>query len=113
MTFSLEKFKQIALFVTPLILPAFGVDPTLTNLIVHGITVAETALDGAPKSGAQKKALALEAVNTGLSIVNQAKPGAVDVSQGSAAVSGAIDAVIQAINFGQNIPVKVPAPPVL
>lgn len=106
MSFDFNKFKQIALFVTPLVLPAFGVDPALTNLIVHGVTLAEDAANGSPKTGAQKKALALEAVQTGLQIVNQAKPGAVDVDQASTAVSDSIDAVIKAINLAKNIPVK-------
>lgn len=112
MKFDLTKFKQIALFVTPLVLPAFGVDPALTNLIVHGVTVAETAFTGEPKSGAQKKALALEAVQTGLAIVNQAKPGSVNVAEATGAVSDSIDAVIKAVNLAKNIPVKTgePAP---
>lgn len=112
MKFDLNKFKQIALFVTPLVLPAFGVDPNLTNLIVHGVVLAETAANGEPKTGAQKKALALEAVQTGLNIVNQAKPGSVDVDQASTAVSDGIDAVIKAVNLAKNIPVKTgePAP---
>lgn len=106
MAFDFEKFRQIALFVAPLVLPAFGVNPALTNLIVHGVTLAEAAANGSPKTGAQKKALALEAVQTGLQIVNEAKPGAVDVEQASSAVSDSIDAVIKAVNLAKNVPVK-------
>lgn len=106
MKFDLDKFKQLALFLTPLILPAFGVDQTLTNLVVHGVMLAETAANGDPKTGAQKKAIALDAVETGLGIVNKVKPGSVDIPQASEATSEAIDAVIKAINLAKNVPVK-------
>lgn len=106
MKFDFDKFKQLALFLTPLILPAFGVDQTLTNLIVHGVTLAESAANGDPKTGAQKKAIALEAVQTGLGIVNQVKPGTVDAAEANEAVSDSIDAVIKAINLAKHVPVK-------
>lgn len=105
MAFNLDKFKQLALFLTPLVLPAFGVDPALTNLIVHGVTLAETAANGNPKTGAEKKAIALDAIKTGLDAVNAARPGTVNVGEVLDAANDGIDSTLKAIKAAKNVPV--------
>lgn len=101
-----KKFEQAVLFAAPLILPAVGVPAEAVNLVVHGVLVAEHAANGDPKTGAQKKAIALDAIETGLKVVNEAKPGTVDVAQVLDAASDGIDATIKAVNAAHNIPVR-------
>lgn len=106
MHFDLKKFEQAALFVAPLVLQSFGVPAEVVNLTIHGIIVAEHAANGDPKTGAEKKAIALEVVKTGLDAVNAARPNTVDVTQLLGAVNGGIDATVAGIHAAHNIPVR-------
>lgn len=116
MHFDLGKFITVAEFITPLVLPAFGVPPAVTNLVIHGITVAQTidARSQTGMSGAEKKAVAMDIVTTGLNAVNAAKPGTIDVPELTGAVSDGIDVTIKAIKAAKDIPVHAedltPAP---
>lgn len=102
--FNLGMFKQALLFTAPILLPAFGVPGAVVNLGIHAILTAEQASQGEPKSGAEKKAIALEIVRTGLEGVNAAKPGTVNVGEVMAAVDGGIDATIAGIKAAKNVP---------
>lgn len=102
--FNLGMFKQALLFTAPIMLPAFGVPGEVVNMAIHGILTAEQAGQGDPKGGAQKKAIALEIVRTGLEGFNAVKPGTIDVPQVLEAVDGGIDATLQGINAAKNIP---------
>lgn len=104
MHFDFRKFTQAALFVAPMVLPAFGVPAEVVNTVVHGILVAEHAGNGDPKVKGEKKAIALEAIKVGLEAVNEAKPGTVNVDEVLAAADGGIDATIKGINAAKNIP---------
>lgn len=103
-----RKFGQIVQVVAPITLGLAGVPPIITNLVVHGIQVAEQASEdtGVPKTGAEKKSIAMDAVVTGLNAVNAAKPGTVDVAELTNVVSAGIDETIAAVNAAKNIPVK-------
>jgi hypothetical protein len=104
MHFDFRKFTQAALFVAPILLPAFGVPAEAINIVVHGVLVAEHAANGSPKSGADKKAIALDAIKTGLEAVNAARPGSVNVDEVLSAADGGIDATVKGINAAKNIP---------
>lgn len=101
-----KKFEQAVFFVAPLVLPAFGVPPAAVNIVSHGILVAESISNGEPKTGAEKKAIALDATKTGLDAVNLAHPGTVDTAQVMDAVSDGIDATVKAVKASENIPVR-------
>lgn len=104
MKFDFKKFATLVSQLGPIILPAAGVPPALTGLIIHGITVAEQ-IPGA--SGSEKKAHVTELVKTGAEGVNAATGHpTVDAAQVSGAVSQGIDAVITTVKTIQNIPVK-------
>jgi hypothetical protein len=101
-----HKFVQIAEFVGPLALGAAGVPPTATSLVIHSIQIAEQVGSAKGLSGAEKKAIAMDAVTTGLNAVNAAKPGSVNVSELTAVVSEGIDVTVKAIEAGQHIPLS-------
>lgn len=101
-----KKFEQAVFFVAPLVLPAFGVPPAAVNIVSHSILVADSISNGDPKTGAEKKAIAMDAIKTGLDAVNLAHPGAVDTAQVLDAASGGIDATIKAVKAAENIPVR-------
>lgn len=103
MGFDWKAFAKIAELVAPIVLSASGVPVAIIPLAVHGIQLAETV--GADKTGPEKKAIALDAVVTGLNGVNAVKPGAVDVAQLTDVVSNGIDETVAAINAAKNIPV--------
>lgn len=106
MSFSWSKFAQIAAAVGPVALAAAGVPPQITALVIHGIQVAEESTDGTDKTGAEKKAIAMDAVTTGLEAVNAAKPGSVDVAELTGVVSQGIDVTVSAIHAAKDIPTK-------
>lgn len=106
MHFDLKKFEQVALLVAPMVLPAFGVPAEAVSLVTHGIVIAEHIGNGDPKSGPEKKAIAMDAIRTGLESVNVAKPGTVDVAQVLDAADKGIDATIVGIKTAKNILVK-------
>lgn len=113
MSFSWRSFANVAEIVGPIALQAAGVPAQYTTLVIHGIQIAEDASNGDPKTGQEKKAIALDAIQTGLSAVNAAKPGTVDINQLTDVVSNGIDEVVAAVNAAKNIPVKVsPTDPV-
>lgn len=102
-----KAFGQRAMFLAPILLPTLGVPAELINLVVHGVIVAEQAAHDhgdVPKTGAEKKEVAMELVKTGLKAVNAAKPGTVDETQLLDAVSNGIDATVKGINAAKNIP---------
>lgn len=111
MGFSWSAFAAIGKLVAPIILASVGVPPALTPLILHGIELAELAgHHDSHVTGAQKKAIAMDAISTGLAAVNAAKPGTVDTAAVTGLVSQGIDLTVAAINEGKNIPVQ-PVPP--
>jgi hypothetical protein len=106
-----ERFTQVAQVLAPAALTLAGVPAGVIPLVVHGITVAEDAANGHPMTGEQKKALALDVVQTGLAAVNVASGKAVfDVGEVSHVVSQGIDTAVAAVNAAQNVPVKSPKP---
>ena len=96
-----SKFINAAEYVLSPTLMAVGVRPILVPIIMHGMKIAETSLndDGSPKSGAQKKALVLDAVSTGITGINTVKPNTVDpdvvkvVDEGIDTAVGVINAI--------------------
>lgn len=109
MHFDLKKFAAAVTQLAPILLPIAGVPPELTNLVTHGIVVAQH-LPGA--DGPTKKAYVQDLVLTGAQGVNAAAGKVVvDPAQVSGAVSQGIDAVISAVELAHNIPVKSAAPP--
>jgi hypothetical protein len=110
MGFSWRKFIEIAQIVGPAALTVAGVPAAVIPLVVHGITIAEETAakrdtDG-KMTGQEKKALAMDVVQTGLSAVNAtASKQLIDVDQISHVVSQGIDTTIEAINAAHNIPV--------
>lgn len=104
MGFNWRAFEKVAELVAGPILVASGVPPSLVPLVVHGIQIAEASTNGDPKTGAEKKAIAMDAVQTGLSAINSAKPGTVDTATLTDVVSSGIDVAIKAIKAGGNIP---------
>lgn len=105
MSFDWKKFARLAEVMAPIIMQASGVPPQFVALAVNGIQVAEAATSGGPKTGAEKKQIAMEAVTLGLQAVNAAKPGTVDIPQLTSVVSDGIDLTVRAVNAGKNIPV--------
>lgn len=101
MGFDLHKFLEIAKILVAPALAAAGVPPGIIPAIQHGIEIAETArnADGTAKTGAEKKAIALDSAATAIQAINAVKPGAVDpslvgvVDQGIDAAVGAVNAV--------------------
>lgn len=108
MNFNLSAFLKVAELVAGPALMAFGVPPILVPLAVHGIQLAEssTTSDGTPKSGAEKKAIALDAVATGIAGINAVKPGSVDPDMVKVVDEG-IDAAVGAIHAVQKKPISV------
>lgn len=104
MRFDWRKFAKVAELVGPLALAAAGVPPTATALVIHGIQIAEQVGEAKGLSGAQKKAIAMDAVTTGLAAVNAAKPGTINVSELTGVVSDGIDLTVKAIQAGKHIP---------
>lgn len=104
MHFDLKKFVTVLKFVAPLVLPAAGVSAGAIDIVVHGITVAEALSDGDPKTGAEKKAIALDAIKTGLDAVNEARPGTVAVAEVLDAANDGIDSTLKAIKAAKNVP---------
>lgn len=90
MSFSswLQGIEKIAPIIFPLI-PGF---PTqLTPYVVKGIQTAES-FQG--KTGAEKLAIAVDSVNTGVAAINAVKPGSVNAEAINAAVVNGINTVI-------------------
>lgn len=108
MSFDWRKFAQIVEVVAPITLAAAGVPSQFTSLVVHGVQIAQAAeQEGAgPKTGSEKKSIAMDIITTGLSAVNAVKPGTVDVSQLTSVISSGIDDTIAAVKAAKNIPVK-------
>lgn len=107
MGFSFGKFAQILAAVGPQIMALAGVPTPIVGAAVHGIQIAEDAAAEGPKSGAQKKAIALDAVQTFIGAANQVKAGSVD-PQITNVVGAAIDATVGAVNAIQRQPISVP-----
>jgi hypothetical protein len=99
-----RKFVKIAELVGPIALAAAGVPPTATALVIHGVQIAEQIGQAKGLSGAEKKAIAMDAVTTGLAAVNVAKPGTINIPELSGVVSDGIDLTVKAIQAGKNIP---------
>jgi hypothetical protein len=103
MGFDWKAFAKLAEIIGPAALAAAGVPPAVIPLAVHGIQLAEKVGGG----GVDKKATALDAVNTGIAAVNAASgkqvidPAVVDV------VDEGIDAAVGAINAAKKQPIKV------
>jgi hypothetical protein len=99
MKFNLSKFLKIANVVIGPVLMASGVPTALIPIVQHGITAAElaSANRATPLTGAEKKALVVDAVATGIAAVNTIKPGAVDPTV-APLVDDAIDVTIATIN---------------
>jgi hypothetical protein len=112
MSFSWSAFAKVAELVGPLALTAAGVPAGVIPLVVHGIQIAEAASDSGPKTGADKKAIAMDAVQTGLNAVNAVKPGTLDVPQLAVVVGNGIDETVAAIKAAKNIPMA-PGPDVI
>lgn len=106
MGFSWAAFAKITELVAPIALQAAGVPVGLVPLVVHGIQLAENTANGIPKTGAEKKAIALDAVVTGLNGVNAAKPGTVNVDELTSVVSNGIDVAVSAVNAAKDIPIS-------
>ena len=111
MSFNLSAFAKLSELFAPIILAAAG-KPELAPLVVHGIQIAEVAGASGDKTGADKKAIAMDAVQTGLEAVNAARPGTVNVDQLAVVVSNGIDETVAAINAAKNIPIG-PTPTVV
>lgn len=105
MHFDLKKFVTVLKFVAPLVLPAAGVPAGAVDVVVHGIAVAESISNGDPKTGAEKKAIALDAIKTGLDAVNEARPGTVNVGEVLDAANDGIDSTLKAIKAAKNVPI--------
>jgi len=107
MSFDFSGFFKILELVAPSVAAAAGVPPFLVPLVAHGIQIAEKATESNPTiTGADKKAIALDAVATGIAGINAVKPGTVDPNV-TAVVDEGIDAVVGAINAVQKKPIKV------
>ena len=102
MGFDFHKFLKLAEIMAPIALASAGVPAGLIPLVTHGIQLAESH----PGTGAEKKALALDAVTTGLAAVNAVKPGAVDPDIVKVVDEG-IDTAIGAINAAKHLPIVV------
>jgi len=105
---ALETVAPVVLSLVP------GVPPVLVPVIQHGIQVAE-GMPGA--TGEQKKAAALDLVNTGITATNAAAGKQVIDPSVINAVSNGIDTTIGVVNILHKAPVaadadlaKVPAP---
>ncbi len=112
MNWDWKKFAEIAEAVAPIALGAAGVPPMLTGLVIHAVTIAQAAGQdtGTPKTGAEKKIIAMAIVSDGLNAVNAAKPGTLDIAQLTDVVSVGIDETVNAVKAAQNIPMKPAAP---
>lgn len=80
MHFNLNQFLKISNRVAGPVLGALGVPPGVIIIAQHAIDDAEiaSAAREVPLTGAEKKALVLDAVATGIAGANAAKPGSVD-----------------------------------
>ena len=112
MGFPWKKFVEVAQIVGPAALTLAGVPAPLIPLVVHGITLAEAAAETqTPMTGADKKAVALDAVRTGLAGINAATgKTVVDEEQIGHVVGNAIDVAVAAVNAAKNIPVHSATP---
>ena len=81
------------------VLAAVGVPAVLIPIIQHGILDAEIASAARPTpfTGAEKKALVLDALATGIAGANAAKPGAIDPAV-TGLVDKGIDVVVGTVN---------------
>ena len=102
MGFDFHKFLKLAQILAPIALASAGVPAALIPLVTHGIQLAESH----PRTGAEKKATALEVVTTGIAAVNAVKPGAVDPDIVKVVEEG-IDAAVGAINAARHLPIVV------
>lgn len=107
MGFDLKGFLRVAGFVAGPVLTAVGVPAPVVPLVIHGIQVAENATngDGSPKTGAEKKAIALDAVQTGIAAVNAVKPNSIDPDV-IKVVDNGIDTTVGVINAIQKKPIS-------
>lgn len=104
MAVNLQQFGQTAAILAPIVLSALG-QPQLASLVQQAIQTAEQAFQKQPKTGAEKKALALQFVHEGLQALEVVKPGTLEGEQEEieATVSEAIDVVVAAINIAETI----------
>lgn len=93
------KFFHIAAYVAGPALTAVGVPGELVPVIVHGMLSAEQAVTstGTPKTGPEKKAMVMDAVQTAITGVNVVAPGKIDPNV-IGVVDRGIDVTIDAIN---------------
>jgi uncharacterized iron-regulated membrane protein len=98
----MHKWLSLIAQLAPIILPVTGVPAALVPLVLHGMTIAEH-ISGA--TGAQKKAAALELIQTGATAANTAAGRTlVDVDSLTSVVSQGIDTTIASVNLVHNIP---------
>ena len=91
----LHTFLSVLKAIAGPILQLSGVPPQLAPLVQHGIELAESH----PGTGAEKKAIALDAVATGVAGVNAVKPGTIDGAAVTAVVDQGIDMVVGTVNL--------------
>lgn len=99
MKISLNAFLKVANVIVGPILAATGVPTALIPIVQHGIQDAEiaSAKRDVPLTGAEKKALVLDSLATGIAGANAAKPGSVDPNV-TILVSRGIDLTVDTIN---------------
>ena len=96
-----KKFGRILKAVAPIVLAAAGVPPRLIPLVEHAIVLAESK----PGTGAEKKALALDAIRTGIAAA-EIGAGRPVVDPGvTAIVSDGIDVAVRAVNAAKGLPI--------
>jgi hypothetical protein len=102
MGFNFRSFLKVAELVAGPALAAAGVPPLLIPIAIHGIQLAESR----PGTGAEKKAVALDAVQTAITGINAVKPNTVDPNVVSIVDEG-IDAAVGAVNAVAKRPISV------
>ena len=96
-----KTFGRLVEQLAPIALAVTGVPPVLVPIVVHGIQAAEQ-LGG---SGAEKKASAIDLVNTAILGTNLAAGKQVVDPNAIHAVSNGIDAVVGVVNLINKHPV--------
>jgi hypothetical protein len=100
MHFNLSAFLKVANLVVGPVLAASGVPTALIPIVQHGLADAELASSNrdVPLTGAEKKAIVMDAVATGIAGVNTVKPNAIS-SDVVPTVSQGIDVAVSTINI--------------
>lgn len=96
-----RDFLTVMKFLAAPALLAVGVPAALVPVVMHGLELAEVSHG----TGAEKKALALDTVRTGIAAVNAVRPGTLDANIVSVVDDG-IDATVGAINAITKRPIR-------